>query len=127
MYIFRYCDIIGISSKDIKNSGKAKVITDEKSFQLFYTKIIEQLKVTCHFGFWNSNVNITKILSLYFGPVSYLQHILVFLHPSLRAVNAKNSCICAIIKMHFIFISSSAFVFSRAAAWLKIFVHCYCI
>ena len=82
-------NIVRRLSRRIKNSGKTKVITDEKSFQLFYTKIIEQLKVTCHFGFWNSNVNITKILSLYFGPVSYLQHILVFVHPSLRAVMRK--------------------------------------
>ena len=90
MYIYKYCGIIGILSKDIKNSGKAKVITsEEKSFQLFYTKIIEQLKVTCHFGFWNSNVNISKILALYFGPVIYLQHFLVFVHTLLRAVMRK--------------------------------------
>ena len=103
------------------------ITSEEKSFQLFYTKIIEQLKMTCHFGFWNSNVNISKILSLHFGPVSYLQHILVFVHTLLRCSYAKNACICAIIKIHFIFISSCAFVFSYVAAWLKIFVHCYCI
>ena len=56
MYIFKYCGIIGNLSKDFKNLGKAKVITsEEKSFQLFYKKRNEQLKVTCHFGFWNSH------------------------------------------------------------------------
>ncbi len=55
-YLFKHVGIHETLRKQISNQGSAEVIVSKvKPFQLQYNKRKEQLRVSCHFGFWNAH------------------------------------------------------------------------
>ena len=55
-YLFKHVGIYETLRKRISNQGSAKVIVSKvKPFQLKYNKRKGQLRVSCHFGFWNAH------------------------------------------------------------------------
>jgi hypothetical protein len=56
VYLFKNIGISDCLKKTISNAGRAEVIvSDDQPFQLLYKKNREQLRISCFFGFWNSN------------------------------------------------------------------------
>ena len=56
VYLFKNIGISDSLKKTISHAGKAEVIvSDDKPFHLLYKKNKEQLRITCHFGFWNAH------------------------------------------------------------------------
>ena len=55
-YLFKHVNINETLTKQISNQGSAKVSASKvKPFQLQYNERKEQLRVSCHFGFWNAH------------------------------------------------------------------------
>ena len=57
IYIFKQAaDIHKDLKKTFANLGEAKaIVSQEKPFKLLYKVENEQLKVQCHYGFWNTH------------------------------------------------------------------------